>query len=269
VLSVLVVAPVKDFYFERKPEKNYSISFGPAFRKDYKFTAPIAIGIMYILKSTKKPMLTIKSFVFSPVQENTYILYNDKKECCIIDPGCYFPEERDTLTSFIRDQGLKPILLLNTHCHLDHVFGNKFIFDKWGLIPHIHPKEKPVLDFAGIAGAQWQLPFDNYEGELKWLKEGTHINIGNDAMEIRFTPGHSPGSVAFYYEPGNFVIGGDVLFNGSVGRTDLPGGDFDTLFQSIQTQFFTLPDDTKVYSGHGPVTTIGLEKMNNPFVKVF
>jgi glyoxylase-like metal-dependent hydrolase (beta-lactamase superfamily II) len=214
-------------------------------------------------------MLTIKSFTFSPVQENTYILYNDKKECGIIDPGCYFPEERTTLTTFIEENGLRPVLLLNTHCHLDHIFGNKFVFGKWGLVPHIHLAEKPVLDAASEAGIRWQLPFDNYQGKLAYIKEGTTIAIGTEELEIRFTPGHSPGSVIFYYEPGGFLIGGDVLFNGSIGRTDLPGGDFETLFRSIQTQVFTLPDDTKVYPGHGPLTTVGFEKMNNPFVKLY
>lgn len=214
-------------------------------------------------------MLTIKSFVFSPVQENTYVLYNGKKECCIIDPGCYFEEERKSLTLYIQQEALKPILLLNTHCHLDHVFGNKFVFEKWGLTPHIHPLEKPILDFAEQAGKAWQLPFENYRGELVFLKENTTLDMGGEPLEIRFAPGHSPGSVAFYHEPGQFVIGGDVLFSGSIGRTDLPGGDFDTLVQSIQTQFFTLPDETKLYSGHGPVTTIGFEKMNNPFVKLY
>jgi hydroxyacylglutathione hydrolase len=214
-------------------------------------------------------MLTIKSFTFNPVQENTYILYNDKKECCIIDPGCYFPEERDTLTLYIEEKGLKPVLLLNTHCHLDHVFGNKFVAQKWGLALHIHEKEKPVLDRAEESGIAWQMPFENYTGKLVFIREGSVIRIGEEELEIRFTPGHSPGSVSFYHEPGKFVIGGDVLFNGSVGRTDLPGGNFETLFQSIQTQLFTLPDETKVYSGHGPVTTIGFEKMNNPFVKLY
>ena len=115
----------------------------------------------------------------------------------------------------------------------------------------------------------YQLPFDNYNGPLVYLKEGDIIKIGDDELEIRFTPGHSPGSVSFYHEDGGFIIGGDVLFNGSIGRTDLPGGNFDTLVNSIQTQFFTLPDETKVYSGHGPVTTVGFEKMNNPFVKLY
>ena len=214
-------------------------------------------------------MLTVKTFTFNPVQENTYIRYNENRDCVIIDPGCYFQEEREALQKGIESDGLKPVLLLNTHGHFDHIFGNKFVFETWGLIPHIHEKEKPVLDFAPQSGEMWQMPFENYDGELIYLKERTNIKLGNDELEIRFTPGHSPGSVCFYHEPGGFVIGGDVLFNGSVGRTDLPGGDFKTLFNSIQTQLFTLPDETKVYSGHGPLTTVGFEKMNNPFVKLY
>jgi glyoxylase-like metal-dependent hydrolase (beta-lactamase superfamily II) len=214
-------------------------------------------------------MLHVKSFTFSPVQENTYVLYNDQKQCCIIDPGSYFPAEKEELKIFIEQNSLQPILLLNTHCHLDHVFGNKFVSETWNLTLHIHSLEKPVLDFAPQSGAMWQLPFDNYNGELVYLREGGKISLGKEELEIRFVPGHSPGSICFYNETGGFVIGGDVLFNGSIGRTDLPSGDFKTLINSIQTQLFTLPDDTKVYSGHGPVTTVGFEKMNNPFVKIY
>jgi glyoxylase-like metal-dependent hydrolase (beta-lactamase superfamily II) len=212
-------------------------------------------------------MLVVKSFTFSPVQENTYVLYNEQKQCCIIDPGCYFPAERDELKTGIEKAGLTPVLLLNTHCHLDHVFGNKYVHDTWGLDLHIHEKEKPVLDFAPLSGERWQLPFDNYNGPLVYLKEGNFIKIGEDALEIRFTPGHSPGSITFYSAENGFVISGDVLFNRSVGRTDLPGGNTETLLESIRTQLFTLPDETKVYSGHGPVTTVGYEKVNNPYVK--
>jgi hydroxyacylglutathione hydrolase len=214
-------------------------------------------------------MLAVKSFTFSPVQENTYVLHNEQGLCCIIDPGCYFPKERDEFKTGIEKTSLTPVLLLNTHCHLDHVFGNKFVHDTWGLHLHLHEREKPVLDFAPQAGQLWQLPFDNYEGPLVYLEAGNIIKVGEEDMEIRWVPGHSPGSVAFYHEAGGFIIGGDVLFNMSVGRTDLPGGDFDTLANSIQTQFFTLPDETKIYSGHGPVTTVGFEKMNNPFVKLY
>lgn len=214
-------------------------------------------------------MLSVKSFEFSPVRENTYVLYNEENECCIIDPGCYFSEEQDELKGFIDKASLQPILLLNTHCHLDHVFGNKFVHDTWGLTLHIHEKEKPVLDYAPVAGEKWQLPFENYKGELVYLKEGEKVKIGKEQLEVFFTPGHSPGSVSFYNGKDGYVVSGDVLFNGSVGRTDLPGGDFKILFSSIQTQLFTLPDNTKVYAGHGPVTTIGFEKMNNPFVKLY
>ena len=214
-------------------------------------------------------MLTVKAFSFNPVEENTYILYNEKKECCIIDPGFYFPAEREKFKGFIEETNLQPTLLLNTHCHLDHVFGNKFVHDTWGLSLHIHEKEKQMLDLAPASGEMWQLPFENYEGELIFIKETSGIKIGNDELEIRFAPGHSPGHVCFYDEADGFAISGDVLFNGSIGRTDLPGGDFHTLITSIQTQLFTLPDETKIYCGHGPMTTIGFEKMNNPFVKLY
>jgi hydroxyacylglutathione hydrolase len=214
-------------------------------------------------------MLSLKTFTFNPVQENTYLLYNEQKECCIIDPGCYFPEERDELKKSIMDGGLRPMLLLNTHCHLDHVFGNKFVFDTWGLVPHLHEKEKPVLDGAGEAALEWQLPFDNYTGKVELLEEGDRVRIGEDELLVFFTPGHSPGSISLYDEKKGIVIGGDVLFNMGIGRTDLAGGDYPTLIRSIETKLFVLPDETKVYPGHGPVTTIGFEKMNNPFLKMF
>ena len=211
-------------------------------------------------------MLSVKAFTFNPVQENTYVLYNDQKECCIIDPGCYFKEEQTELKNFIENSGLKPVLLLNTHCHLDHIFGNKFVHETWGLLLHIHQNEKKILEFGPASGIMYNLPFENYSAELKFLKPGANIRLGKDELEVRFTPGHSPGSVSFYHQPGGFVIGGDVLFNGSIGRTDLPGGDFDTLVNSIQEQLFLLPGETIVYSGHGPETTIEFEKINNPFV---
>jgi hydroxyacylglutathione hydrolase len=213
-------------------------------------------------------MLTVKTFTFNPVQENTYVLYNEEGQCCIIDPGCYFPEERDELKTGIIKTNTVPVLLLNTHCHLDHVFGNKFVHDTWGLTLHIHEKEKPLLDFAPESGIMWQLPFDNYRGDIVYLTPGNNIQIGTDELKVCFTPGHSPGSVSFYYEPGGFIIGGDVLFNGSIGRTDLPGSDLGTLMESIQREFFSLPDETKVYAGHGPATTVGHEKKHNPFLRV-
>ncbi len=212
-------------------------------------------------------MLKVKAFTFNPVQENSYILYNEKLDCIIIDPGCYDDREKEELKAFIEENNLKPIMLLNTHCHLDHVFGNKFVAETWGLKLQIHPLEKKMLEMAPASGLMWQLPFDNYEGELIYLKENEFITIGEDSLKILFTPGHSPGSVSFYNANENYVIAGDVLFYCSIGRADLPGADYNILLNSIKTQLYVLPDDVIVYSGHGQTTTIGFEKMNNPFVK--
>lgn len=211
-------------------------------------------------------MLNVKIFIFNPVQENTYLLYNENKGCIIIDPGCYYEEERENVADFIRTHQLNPALLLNTHCHLDHVFGNKFIHDTYGLNLHIHPYEKAVLDFAPASGLMWDLPFDNYQGTIEYLEVGEFIKIGEDELEILFTPGHSPGSVSFSCSKQQFVISGDVLFRESIGRTDLPGGNFEILVESIRNQLYVLPGETIIFSGHGPQTTIAHEKRNNPFV---
>ncbi|HTB51660.1 MAG TPA: MBL fold metallo-hydrolase [Ferruginibacter sp.] len=211
-------------------------------------------------------MLQIQSFIFSPIQENTYILYNELKECIIIDPGSYFDEEKDAMKTFIQQKQLVPKMLLNTHSHLDHVFGNKFIAETYGLTLQLHEKEKAVLEFAPVSGLKYNMPFDNYTGELVFIKEGDIIVLGTDKLEIFDTPGHSPGHIIFYCRKQNFIISGDVLFQRSVGRTDLPGGDHQTLLNSITNKLLVLPDETKVYSGHGPVTTIGEEKKHNPFL---
>lgn len=211
-------------------------------------------------------MLTITSFVFSPVQENTYVVHNETGDCIIVDPGCYFGNERNELKEFIQNGGLSPKYLLNTHCHLDHVFGNKFIHDTYGLTLHLHEKEKPVLDYAPTSGLSWGLPFDNYRGDLIFLREGEAIRLGEDVLDILFTPGHSPGHISFYCQQQNFVLSGDVLFRQSIGRYDLPGGNFDTLIKSIREKLFVLPDETVVYSGHGPETSVGYEKKYNPFL---
>jgi glyoxylase-like metal-dependent hydrolase (beta-lactamase superfamily II) len=211
-------------------------------------------------------MLTVKSFEFNPVQENTYVLSNQKDACAIIDPGCYFGNERHDLQEHIEQQGLSPKLLLNTHCHLDHVFGNHFVATTWDLPLHLHENEQPVLALAPAMGLQWGMPFENYRGPRHFLVPGRTINLGDDRLEILFLPGHSPGSVGFYYPEGGFLIGGDVLFRGSIGRTDLPGGDHATLLQSIREHLWPLPDETVVYPGHGEPTTIGWEKKHNPFL---
>lgn len=211
-------------------------------------------------------MLQIKSFEFSPIQENTYLLYNELNDCIIIDPGCYFDAEKEELVAFIHDHNLKPVLLLNTHCHLDHVFGNKMLAEKYGLTLHIHEKEKTVLAFAPTSGLMYDMPFDNYTGDINLLNEGEIIKLGNDELKILLTPGHSPGSLSFYCDKNKFVISGDALFKNSVGRSDLPGGNHEQLIESIKKNLLTLPEDTIVYSGHGPVTTVGAEKKENPYL---
>lgn len=211
-------------------------------------------------------MLKVKSFVFSPIQENTYLLYNEFNECLIIDPGCYFPEEQDELKAFITQSSLKPRMLLNTHCHLDHVFGNKFVSETWGLTLQLHEKEKLLLDYAPTSGLMYNMPFVNYSGEYIYLKEGDIFKLGEDELTVIEAPGHSPGHICFYCAQQNFIISGDVLFNRSIGRTDLPGGDHQTLIKNIREKLFVLPDETVVYSGHGPATTIGEEKKYNPFL---
>lgn len=212
-------------------------------------------------------MINVKIFTFNPLQENTYILYSDDLECIIIDPGCYFEPEREKLKAFIEKTGLKPILLINTHCHLDHVFGNKFIKETYNLDLYIHQGEQVVLEHAPTSGLMWNVPFDNYEGPIHYLVPGEVINLGSESLDILFTPGHSPASVSFYARESGFVIAGDVLFRESIGRTDLPGGSPDVLLKSIMEQLYVLPDETIVYSGHGMPTKIGHEKKHNPYVR--
>jgi hydroxyacylglutathione hydrolase len=212
-------------------------------------------------------MLKIKSFEFSPIQENTYILYNEFNECIIIDPGCYYDTEKDEMVAFISNNNLIPKMLVNTHCHLDHVFGNKMLAEKYQLSLQIHEKEKFVLDFAPKSGLMYNLPFDNYAGDFVYLTEENTLQLGHDTLQILLTPGHSPGSLSFYSAADKFVISGDVLFKNSVGRSDLPGGDHDLLIQSIKDKLLTLPNDTVVYSGHGPATTLGDERLNNPYLQ--
>ncbi|MDE3251785.1 MAG: MBL fold metallo-hydrolase [Bacteroidota bacterium] len=211
-------------------------------------------------------MLKVKVFTFSPVQENTYILYNEQNKAIIIDPGCYFSAEQETLKNFITDTQLEPVKLLNTHCHLDHVFGNKWVSETWGLELFIHPGEEQMLKLAPISGDKWGLPFHNYTGPLHFLAEGDTVILGEDKLEVILTPGHSPASICFYNPAQSFLIGGDVLFRESIGRTDLPGGNHETLLKSIREKLFVLPDEVTVYPGHGKPTSIGHEKVYNPFL---
>jgi hydroxyacylglutathione hydrolase len=210
-------------------------------------------------------MLKLHSFVFNPMQENTYLLSNETGQCIIIDPGCYFEQERTELSNYIRDNGLNPVLLLNTHCHLDHVFGNKYVAQTYTLELHLHEKEKKILQQAPLSGMVWKFPFEGYTGNLIFLEEGEQVRLGDDVLDVLFLPGHSPGSIGFYCAAQSFIIGGDVLFKRGIGRTDLQMSNHADLMASIKEKLFALPDEVKVYSGHGEVTTIGEEKQENPF----
>lgn len=211
-------------------------------------------------------MTKVKFFEFSPFAENTYVLYDDTRECIIIDPGCYDSSERKTLTDFIEKESLKPVRLINTHCHIDHVFGNKYIAELYNLELEIHRNELPILEWLPQSAMMFGVKADPSPAPGKFIEEGDIIRFGNTKLEVLLTPGHSPGSISFYSRESGFVISGDVLFFGSIGRTDLPGGDYDTLINSIREKLLPLADDVKVYSGHGQMTTIGFERRYNPFL---
>ncbi|MDI1233847.1 MAG: MBL fold metallo-hydrolase [bacterium] len=211
-------------------------------------------------------MLSVKSFAFNPFQENTYILFNEFKECIIIDPGMFNAHEEMEFSAFIADNQLTPKLLLNTHCHIDHILGNYYCFQKYQLITQCHLNEMPVLAMGKATASVYEVGYAESPKPVKWIADNEIIKFGNDTLQAIYTPGHSPGSLSFYSVENNFVISGDVLFYQSIGRADLPGGDFATLIHSIKTRLFTLPEETKVYSGHGPATIIGHEKVYNPYV---
>ena len=210
-------------------------------------------------------MLKLKSFTFNPFQENSYLLYDDTKNAVIVDPGMYNRPEQEEFIDFLDSNGLNLTKLLNTHCHIDHVFGNQFIHQEFDLKPYLNEKEIEVLDMAKRSAEVYGLNYNHsplYEG---FLNEGDVIKIGESELRCLFVPGHSPGHLVFINDEDNYMIGGDVLFRGSIGRTDLPGGHHDTLIKMIKEKVFMLPDDMKVYPGHGDPTTIGYEKQFNPF----
>jgi hydroxyacylglutathione hydrolase len=212
-------------------------------------------------------MIQIQSFTFNPFAENTYILYDETGEAIVIDPGCYEKRERDTLDDFIAGHALKPVKIVNTHAHIDHVLGVAAVKRKYGIPFYLHKLEEPLLHAVKSYASNYGFAqFDEPEIEFT-LKEGDEVSFGNSSLKIIFVPGHAPGHVAFVSEDQHFVIAGDVLFRQSIGRTDLPGGNFETLIHSIRTQLFTLPDDYAVYAGHMEPTTIGYEKKNNPFFR--
>ncbi|MCY7411194.1 MAG: MBL fold metallo-hydrolase [Chitinophagales bacterium] len=226
-------------------------------------------------------MIQLHQFIFNDFQENTYVLWDETNECIVIDPGCYYEEERNDLQKFIEGKNLKPVLLLNTHCHIDHVFGNKWVKEKYKVPFYCNQKELYLLNALEATGKMYGMHVAPSPQPDRLIDESDEIKFGNTTLKIFFTPGHSAGSVCFYYDENNtntvsysglstqdsrLIISGDVLFQNSIGRFDLPGGDYETLMQSIFNKLMILPDEVKVYSGHGPATTIGVERRNNPFL---
>ena len=212
-------------------------------------------------------MITIQQFTFNPYQENTYVLYDETGECVIIDPGMYESSEQNLFVNWIKTNGLKPVLFLNTHCHIDHVLGNKFVYDNWSLKPQFHKGELPVLHAIPSYAPQMGFNYELSPEPEVFLEETGRVVFGNSELELIFAPGHSPAHLCFYAKEDKFLIGGDVLFYNSIGRTDLPGGNHQQLLTSIREKLFILPDEVTVYPGHGQATNIGYEKQNNPFLK--
>jgi hydroxyacylglutathione hydrolase len=211
--------------------------------------------------------MEILKFTFGPFSENTYVLVDRaSKECIIVDPGMYDSDERNYFKQSLDSRGLTPALLINTHAHIDHVMGNSFVHDEYGLVPQIHKLGELVMERAESTAQVYGLNYDlSPKGETT-LEEGKDVTFNGHTLEVFFTPGHSPDHIVLYNRKEDYIIGGDVLFKGSVGRVDLPGSVPVDLEKSIRTKLYVLPEKTEVHPGHGPETTIGEEKTSNPFV---
>lgn len=207
----------------------------------------------------------IQKFIFNDFQENTLVISDDNKNCVIVDPGCYYPEERFELEQYIEQNELKPLALLNTHCHIDHILGNAWVMQRYALPFYMHEKDLVTLNAVpSYAPMYGFVGFEPSPQPTHLVNHGDMLQFGNMNFEVLFGPGHAPGHVAYYAKENRLVINGDILFKGSFGRFDLPNGDLNTLKRTITEVMFKLPDDTVVYCGHGPETTIGAEKMTNP-----
>lgn len=211
-------------------------------------------------------MKNLERFVFNSFGVNTYVLTDPSGQCIIVDPACQDINEERELSDFITAQQLTPVAMVNTHYHIDHIVGNAFVCGKYGLTPLCHVASKFLWEGAEIYGEAFGIRLNNTFIPATFLKEGDLLSFGSQSLTVLYTPGHADGSICLVNYDERYVISGDVLFRDSIGRTDLPSGNFDTLHESIMTKLFTLPDDYKVFPGHGPETTIGYEKLNNPFL---
>ena len=207
-----------------------------------------------------------KPLIFNDFAVNSFVIYDETNECIIIDPGCMSDGQQEVLSQFISDNNLKPVKLVNTHCHLDHVAGNKFVVDKYKIPVFANEGDKQNLEASVRAGEIYGMKIDTPPAIDHYLNSDDIVKFGKSELRVLHLPGHSKGSIALYAKDDKFVVVGDVLFNGSVGRTDLNGGSLDELMDSIKNCLFKLDDDVTVYTGHGPETTIGNEVRSNPFL---
>ena len=212
--------------------------------------------------------MKIKKFEFNMFPVNCYVLSDETGEAVIIDAGCFYPEEKQMLKNYLTDHQLTLKHVLNTHLHLDHIFGNPFLFQEYGLRPESGQQDEFLLEQASSMARSFGFLYEEKQPALgRYVCEGDIITFGHSRLKAFHVPGHSPGSIVYYCEETSSLFSGDVLFYGSIGRTDLKGGNFDELREGICNHLFVLPEDTKVYPGHGPSTSIGYEKKNNPFFR--
>lgn len=211
-------------------------------------------------------MLKVEKFVVNPLQENSYVISDESGQCIFIDPGFYSQEEKDEITNYLKFNNLNPVLIANTHCHFDHIMGVEFIRNEYGIPFAVHPDEAFWVGNAIKQGHLFGFAMGNVKAPDSFFQENEELKFGNSSFKIIHVPGHSPGHVVFYSKDEGILIAGDVLFFGSIGRTDLPGGDYQSLISHIKNKLFELPDETRVFCGHGPDTTLGNEKTTNPFL---
>ena len=211
-------------------------------------------------------MLHVASFTFNPFQENTYVVH-DGSQAILFDPGCWNTAEERELEAWFTHNAITPTRLVLTHAHIDHVLGCAWVHKKYGMLPELHRADLPLLQAAPRQGQLYGVHCEPSPEPAHFIEPGDVLRLGNEELKVLFVPGHAPGHIALFSEEHRFVIAGDVLFRDSIGRTDLPGGDTDTLLRSIREQLFPLGDDVVVYCGHGPETTIGRERQKNPFLK--
>ena len=211
-------------------------------------------------------MIQIESIEFNAFQVNTYLVWDEEGKCLVVDPAFYTDEEKSSFDNLISEKELNVAGQINTHCHVDHVLGVQYIKEHYGCPVRAHSADSGLLTNAPVMGDVFGLTVEPISGIDQTIDDNEIVLIGNLSLQSIYVPGHSPGSLAYYSNEGGFVITGDALFQGSIGRTDLPGGDYDQLIKSIKSRLLILPPETVVYPGHGSPSTIGHELTDNPFL---